>query len=410
MSRLRVAVTGAAGNVGSALVKGLAANGEFEVVALVRNELAAKTLGPVDAEIRIGSITDQESSRRMLAGCGAVINCALPKGLPRNSREQSDAILSNIASAPDVRIAVHFSSVAVYGACVDPRTNSFERPRPTSTYGIEKLRSENVAARLFSKRGIGYHIMRLGHVYGPAQWISSDILLRTTDPAFALPFGGNVPSNAVSIYAVIEAIRGMLNGTQPIGVRNLVDAPQSTWRELFDFHTELLGRPAALSMTDRESHAWQSRYFAESRGPVRTVLRATKASLRSAELFRVTQHIAFRRLVNGLLSVAPSWMEQSSRHAYVQRKAAVAVRQLAGGREPPAQHLCMPPVPGPSFATIHKHAVFAAMTEELRTYLRRMSSYRWDMRELASDALAQGSTVKVEATQQQDAALVARTA
>ena len=160
----------------------------------------------------------------------------------------SDAILRNIASAPRVRIAVHFSSVAVYGSCVDPRINSFERPRPTSQYGIEKLRSEKIAARLFSDRGIRHYILRLGHVYGPSQQLSFDVLSRTSDPSFSLPFGGDIPSNAVSIHAVIHAIRGMLKDTQPTGVRNLVDTPQSSWREIYDYHTELLGRPAAPSI------------------------------------------------------------------------------------------------------------------------------------------------------------------
>ena len=99
MTRLRVAVTGAGGGVGSALVTSLGTSGEFDVVAIVRNDLGAKTLGPVNAQVRVGSVTDSESSRRMLAGCDAVINCALPKGWPRSTRDISDAILHNIASA-----------------------------------------------------------------------------------------------------------------------------------------------------------------------------------------------------------------------------------------------------------------------------------------------------------------------
>jgi hypothetical protein len=291
---------------------------------------------------------------------------------------------------------------------VDPRANSFEHPRQTSPYGLEKLRSEKFAARLFSKRGIRYYVMRLGHVYGPSQWITADILARTSDPTFSLPFDGQIPSNAVSIYAVVGAIRGMLNDTQPTGVCNLVDAPQSTWREIFDYHTQLLGRPAAPSMTDAQSKVWQSRYFAESRAPVRTLLRAARASLRSADLFRLTQHGAFRRVANGVLLLAPSWLERTGRPAYIQKKAAAAVRQLAGG-EPPAQHLLMPPVPGPTFNTIHKQDALVAMSDEMRSYLRAMSSYRWDMRDLADDARTPLSNASTEPGLGQEADL-ARTA
>lgn len=382
MSRLRVAVTGAAGGVGSALVASL--GDEFDIVAIVRNGLAARTLGPVNAEVRVGSITDASSSRSLLAGCDAVINCALPKGWPRSTRRESDAILRNIANAPGVRVAVHFSSVAVYGSCVDPRTNSFEHPRPNTTYGVEKLRSEKVAAQLFSERGIRGYILRLGHVYGPSQQLSFDVLSRTSDPSFALPFGGEIPSNAVSIHAVIHAIRAMLNGGQPAGVRNLIDTPQSTWREIYDYHTERLGRPAAPSLSDAESRAAQARYFRESRAPLRTVLRIATASLRSADLFAVTSHAAFRRLVHGPLLLAPSGLGEATHKGYLQRKAASAVRQM-GGREPTPARVCAPPAPGPTFATIHKHDAAAAMSDAMRDWLTAMSSYRWDFAEWNCD-------------------------
>jgi nucleoside-diphosphate-sugar epimerase len=398
MSRLRVAVTGAGGKVGSALVTSLGASGDFEVVAIVRNALGAKTLGPVKAEIRTGSVTDPESSRRMLAGCDAVINCALPKGWPRTTRRIGDAILNNIANAPSVRIAVHFSSVAVYGSCVDPRRNSFERPRPTSDYGIDKLRSEKIAAQLFSRRGIRHYILRLGHVYGPSQWISADVLTKTADPSFSLPFGGDIPSNAVSIYAVIDAIRGMLNDTQPTGLCNLIDSPQSSWRDIYDYHTELLGRPAAGSISDAESRAWQLRYFAEARAPLHTVLRAAQATLRSADFSRLAQHIALRRILYGPLLLTPSWLEERARQAYVQRKGAAAVRKLAGAGPAPA-FMYAPPVPGPTFNTIHKSQAAAAMAEEMRAYLSAMSSYRWNLTDSASDPPLSRSSLENEKPQ-----------
>ena len=384
MNRIRVAITGAAGRVGSALVESLGASGEYDVVAIVRNDLAAKTLGPVKAQIRIGSVTDAESSRSVLAGCDAVINCALPKGWPRGARQEGDAILRNIASAPSVRTVVHFSSVAVYGSCVDPRKNSFERPRPNTEYGIEKLRSEKVAARLFTERGIRHYIVRLGHVYGPSQQLSFDVLSRTSDPSFALPFGGDIPSNAVSICAVVRAIRGMLEGTQPTGVRNLVDTPQSSWREIYDYHTEMLGRPATQSLTDAESRAAQSRYFKEASAPIRTVLRATRSALRSADLFRVTTNSAFRRLVHDPLLLVPVSVEDAAQKAYLRKKVASAVRQLSS-REPAPARVCAPAVPGQTFDAIDKHEAAALMSDEMRAWLTAMTTYRWDFAEWDCD-------------------------
>jgi nucleoside-diphosphate-sugar epimerase len=373
---MRVAVTGAAGAVGSALVKSLADSGAFDVVALVRNGLGACTLGSINAEIRVGSIADPESSRQMFAGCDAVINCALPKGWPRSTRQVTDAILRNIANAPDVRAAVHFSSVAVYGACVDPSRNSFERPRPTGSYGAEKLRSEGIAARLFSERGLRYYILRLGHVYGPAQQVSYEIAAKTADPSFALPFGGHMPSNAVSIHAVIHAIRGMLEDTQPTGIRNLIDTPQSTWREIYDYHTAMIGRPPAPSIPDADSRATQSRLFGEARAPIRTIMRTAKSVARSTDLLRIAQTPAFRHVINGPMAWAPASLEPKARHAYVLRKVAAAVRQMAS-RETPPPRMHAPAVPGPTFNVPDKHEAAAAMHDALKAWMSSMSTYRW---------------------------------
>jgi len=378
MSRLRVAVTGAGGRVGSALVANLASRGEFDVVAIVRNALTARLLGSIDADIRIGSVTDPVSSREVLAGCDAVVNCALAKGWPATARRQNEVIVRNIADAPGIRRVVHFSTVAVYGMCVDPRVSTFERPRPDSSYGADKLGLERLATRLFSARGIRHYIVRLGHVYGPSQWVSRDVLERVRDPSFALPFGGDNPSNAVSIEAVVAAVRNMLGGDPPSGIRNLVDSPQSSWRTLFDLHTGLLARPPAASMPDSESRALRERYQAAATHPLRTIARSTLATLGSMNLVALAQLEAFRHSVHGPLLLLPGSVGAAVNRAYVRRKVRSALRQSMPSRAFPPGLMCAPAVPGPCFPTIDSREATAAMSGELRTWLRGLWSYRWD--------------------------------
>ncbi|HEU4644033.1 MAG TPA: NAD(P)-dependent oxidoreductase [Burkholderiales bacterium] len=376
---MRVAVTGAGGRVGSALVASLARHRELDVVALVRNALAASLLGAPDAEIRVGSVTDPAASREALAGCDAVVNCALAKGWPSTARQQNEAILRNIAAAPDVRRVVHFSSVAVYGMCVDPRVSTFAQPRPDSSYGVDKLREERLAARLFGARQIHHHVVRLGHVYGPSQWVSRDVLERVRDPAFALPFGGENPSNAVSIEAVAAAVRGLLRGDQPSGVRNLFDAPQSSWRTLYDLHTRLLARPPADSLAEAESLALRERYYAAARQPLRNLVRGALGSLGSVNLVALAQSEAFRYLVHGPLLLLPSPVGAALNRAYVRRKARSALAQGAPpARTLPSALMCAPAVPGPCFPTLDSREATAAMAEELGAWLHGLWSYRWD--------------------------------
>jgi nucleoside-diphosphate-sugar epimerase len=378
MSRLRVAVTGAGGRVGSALVAKLAAHGEFDVVAVVRNALTARLFGSVDADIRIGSVTDPVSSREVLAGCDAVVNCALAKGWPATARRQNNAIVRNIADVPGVRRVVHFSTVAVYGMCVDPRVSTFERPRPDSSYGADKLCLERLATRLFSARGIRHYIVRLGHVYGPSQWVSRDVLERVRDPSFALPFGGDNPSNAVSIEAVVAAVRNLLSGDLPSGIRNLVDSPQSSWRTLYDLHAGLLERPPAGSMSEAESQALRERCYAAAKEPLRTIARGVLSAFGSVNLVALAQIEAFRHIVHGPLILLPGPVGAAINRAYVRRKVRGALRQALPSRALPPGLMCAPAIPGPCFPTLDSSKATAAMADELRTWLRGLWSYRWD--------------------------------
>lgn len=389
MRKLRVAVTGAGGRVGSALVAGLGSQG-LDVVAIVRNALTGRLL-ETSADIRIGSVTDPASSRTLLSDCDAVVNCALAKGWPLTARRQNEAIIRNIAAAPRVRVAIHFSTVAVYGSCVDPRRNSFGRPRPDSCYGVDKLSLERFASRLFSSRGIRHHLVRLGHVYGPSQWVSRDILERSGDPSFVLPFGGHTESNAVSIAAVIAAVRGLIEAPRPSGIANLVDSPQSTWRALFDSHTQLLGRPPVGSLSESESHALRERYYLAAGRPLGTVARGALAMLGSMDLIGLARLEAFRHLVHRPLLMVPLGLEQAANRAYVRRKVRSAVRQQRAEGTPPPPLFCMPPVPGPCVPTIDAQAAASAMSRDLRTWMMGLADYRWDLTELDRGSVSAGT-------------------
>lgn len=378
MSRPRVAVTGAGGRVGSALVASLARAGEFEVVAIVRNDLAARLLGAAGTEVRVGSVTDPARSRKALAGCDAVVNCALARGWPATARHQNEAIVRNIADAPGVRRVVHFSTVAVYGMCVDPGLSTFERPRPDSSYGIDKLCLERLALRLFSARGIRHYIVRLGHVYGPSQWVSRDVLQRLRDPGFALPFGGANPSNAVSIEAVAAAVRRLLGSDQPSGIANLVDSPQSTWRAIFDLHAGLLCTATVASMSDGDSLALRNRFYTEARQPLRDIARSLRGTLESLSLVKLAQTESFRRLAHAPLLWLPPAAGAALNRAYTRRKIRRALVQPASSRRIPPGLMCAPAVPGPGFPTIDSRHATDAMSQELKAWLLGLWSYRWD--------------------------------
>jgi nucleoside-diphosphate-sugar epimerase len=254
MSRLKVAITGAGGQIGSFLTERLSAqHPELEVVAICRNTVSAGLLDITGCSVRVGSITEPDSAFRLLEDCDAIIHCALAVGLPRESRLSNEAMIQSISRPPKVKTIVYLSSVAVYGSCINSTINTYTRPVPDTSYGKDKLSGEQQVLAVFAKAERRYFVLRLGHVYGPQQTISRTILTWVQDEYFRLPFDGHLMSNAIHIDSLGDAIICLLSNTQASGIYNLTDQPHQTWRQIFDWHTNAVGLPAMRGMSMEES-------------------------------------------------------------------------------------------------------------------------------------------------------------
>ena len=135
---MRVAIT-AGGQVGSQLVAGLAAHKPaIEVVAVCRNAFSAKRLSGAGCEVRIGSLLDQESARKVLEGCDTVVQSALSwDNLAR--RDSVNLRMIRVIADAGVKRLVLLSTVAVYSSCIESGINTHADPRPDSEYGRDKV-------------------------------------------------------------------------------------------------------------------------------------------------------------------------------------------------------------------------------------------------------------------------------
>ncbi len=234
-----VAIVGAGGQIGAHLLAHFRVAG-VPAWGICRNEITAAPLRLRGFEVRSGSITDAAARDRLFGDADVIVNCAAATGMPAQARVANDALLEALLAATGGRRILHFSSVAVYGSCIQDGRNTFAQPRPDAVYGIDKLRLERDLHRKSRRTKHSITILRLGHVYGAGQWLSRFVLGALVQPQRRLPFDGQRPSNAVHVKHVAAAVGQAVAGWQP-GTRNVFDLPSSTWRDLFDWHSHAVG-------------------------------------------------------------------------------------------------------------------------------------------------------------------------
>ena len=170
MDKIRVAVTGAAGQIGSVLMRRMVEFPNIHPVAICRNPISAGMIkySAPRCNIKIGSITEVESAVKILENADIIIHCALAtiSGNPKKSRRLNNEMIDNFCRLAKVKLIIHLSSISVYGAYIDQSKSRFENPRSDSDYGRSKLKTEEYAKSRFKSRRLDYYILRLGHVYG----------------------------------------------------------------------------------------------------------------------------------------------------------------------------------------------------------------------------------------------------
>lgn len=183
---MTVLVTGASGFVGLATVEALLARGDT-VVAFDRaappedaRHIFARLPGTL-IEVA-GDVRSAEDLARAFAAAEIrrVLHLAVITAGPAREKADPETIVSvNVLGAlavfracltHDVTRLVSPSSVSVYGA-PPPGCTAFGEdetwPRPAALYGITKLATEQMLARLAAVHGLSFAAARIGSVYGP---------------------------------------------------------------------------------------------------------------------------------------------------------------------------------------------------------------------------------------------------
>ena len=212
----RILVTGAAGFVGRALCRSLAAGGD-EVCGVVRGN---SEIGS-SYEIRgIGDLFDESGVPGILDGFDCVVHAAARvHQMDKTGPEELDAYLRantettrNLAEAAarsGVRRFIFLSSIKANGEESDAPYTEDMPPAPQDSYGISKWRAEQTLAEISAGTDLETVVLRPPLIYGPGVRAKFLSLLRIADSGIPLPLGG-LRDNARSLLYLgnlLNAIR-----------------------------------------------------------------------------------------------------------------------------------------------------------------------------------------------------------
>ncbi len=246
---MRVAVAGASGFIGSAVMRYLIER-KVEVVGFGRRqnfELVPGSL-PQHALYFPWDLTDSPYRLDVPTFRGrvpdVVVNAA---GLADDAAAPDELERVNVAGAlklarafPDARL-VHISSSSVYDlrhASVDVAENKGPTDSPFGHYAASKCTVENELARL-RRTGREVVMLRPHAVYGPGDRTLLPRLLEASKRGLPLPDGGRVPHMLTHVENLAHAVHLSLRG--PVGTYNVTDPEPVLLRDAIEYVGYLKG-------------------------------------------------------------------------------------------------------------------------------------------------------------------------
>ena len=204
----RVLVTGGAGTIGSAVVRRLVRDADFEV--RVSDQREAPEWMRQSCEVHTGDLRELEEARRAAEGCDYLIHLAAVVGgianfhrLPHTLLEVNNALYNAVFRAAlerEVDRLVYVSSSMVFERATEfPTTEEHLDvcPTPRSAYGFSKLAGEVYCRAIHDEHGLPFTICRPFNAYGPGE-------LADPEPGVA--------------HAVPDLIAKVLSGQRPLEI------------------------------------------------------------------------------------------------------------------------------------------------------------------------------------------------
>lgn len=255
MSKPRIAIVGASGFVGAALIERLyfdpAWKDRFEFTAFIHGFGNAARITRLPVKIQPLDLLDYEGVRTALTGFDAVINCTrgdaalMLKGL-RN--------LGQAAKQDGVRKFVHLSSVTIYGE--DPTPDSAHEDAPLnprrSAYGDIKAEQDDMVFG-FHQGGLNSIILCPSNIGGPYSGLIIDGVAKLLAGEIVLVDEGRYPTNIVHVDNLVEAMLVAVQSDKGWGERYFVnEAEPVTWKQFFGDLAAMVGIEPKFPLVTRD--------------------------------------------------------------------------------------------------------------------------------------------------------------
>lgn len=247
-----VAVTGATGFVGRALVKALVAQGK-EVIALVRSTADRACLAELDIRWVEGDITEPDTLPGAFAGADWLIHTAGmlgQAGVPEARYQQVNATGTRLVlcAAEGCQRILHISSPGVLGPISGAPAAETAPLAPSNGYERSKAAAERIALSL-AQQGRPIIIARPEFIYGPGDRHVLGLFQAVQRGLFFYVAGGRNTCHPTYIDDAVDGMLRCLEAGSPGEIYHITGPAPVTFRELGEtIAAELGARPPWLSL------------------------------------------------------------------------------------------------------------------------------------------------------------------